>query len=169
MENNNIFAQWDNAIGDIESLQKDIQSAAENSGDYKEVPTGKYDVAIEKIELKASKTSKKPMVSVQMKILKGEYEGSFLFMNQTIDMNSDWRGLQIHTINEFLRSLIQECTNAPEVEFKTFVQYADLLLDIHEMIADDFEYEVTYSKSKKDYNVYKITAVYALEYDDIPF
>lgn len=161
---NNVYAQWDNAVS-MDDIQKDIQNAAQNngSGEFKEIPTGTYDVAIEKMELKATKNSNKPMVSIWMKILNGEYEGSFLFMNQVIDVNSEWRGVQIHNVNEMLRSLIKECKDAPEVEFKTFTQYANLIMDIHEMIADDFEYEVTYSKTKKDYDVYKITKVYALE------
>ena len=55
MENKNIFAQWDNAV-DLEGIQKDIQEAKENGGgNFKEVPHGKYEVSIEKMELKATK------------------------------------------------------------------------------------------------------------------
>ena len=70
MENKNIFAQWDNAV-DMDGLQKDIKEAAENGGgNFKEVPHGKYEVAIEKMELKATKpeSGSKPMVSIWMKI-----------------------------------------------------------------------------------------------------
>ena len=128
MENNkNIFAQWDNAV-DTEELQKDIQKAKEDGGgNYKEVPHGQYEVSIEKMELKATKNTNKPMVSVWFNIVSGEFKGQKIFMNQVIDPASEWRGMQIHTTNEFLRSLIQDCADAPVVEFKTFAQYANLL------------------------------------------
>ena len=157
---NNIFAQWDNAF-DTEGLQKDVKDAAENSGggNYKEVPHGKYEVAIEKMELKATKEKQKPMVSVWMKIVGDcEYKGSIIFMNQVIT-----EGFQIHIVNEFLRSLVKECTKVPVVEFKSYSQYANLLMDVHEAIADSFEYAVNYGQTKKGFDTFEITEVYALE------
>ena len=159
MENKNIFAQWDNAV-DMEGLQKDIQNAAENGGgDFKEVPHGKYEVAIEKMELKATKEKQNPMVSIWMKIVGDcDYKGSLIFMNQVIT-----QGFQIHIVNEFLRSLTQNCTEAPVIEFKSYAQYAELLMDIHELIADSFEYAVDYSQGKNKFDTFKITEVFALE------
>ena len=158
MENKNIFAQWDNA--DLEGLQKDIAEAAENGGgDFKEVPHGNYEVSIEKMELKATKEMKKPMVSIWMKIVsEGDYEGQMLFMNQVIT-----EGFQIHIVNEFLRSLVQKCADAPVVEFKSYSQYNNLLMDIHEAVAESFEYGVKYGKTKKGFDTFEITEVYALE------
>ena len=159
MENKNIYAQWDNVV-DVEGLQKDIHEAEQNSGggNYKEVPHGKYEVAIEKMELKASKTNNNPMVSIWMKICDGEYKGSLIFMNQVIV-----QGFQIHIVNEFLRSLIRECADAPTVEFKTYAQYAELLMDIHELIADSFEYALDYGVTKKGFDTFEITEIFALE------
>ena len=158
MENNNIFAKWDNAV-DLEQLQKDIQEAEKNGGgDYKEVPHGKYEVAIEKMELKATKESKKPMVSVWMKIVgDGEFKGSLIFMNQVIT-----ESFQIHIVNEFLRSLTKNCA-VPNIEFKSYSQYANLLMDIHEMIADSFEYALNYGVTKKGFDTFDIEEIYALE------
>ena len=155
----NIFAQWDNAV-DVEGLQKDIHEAEQNGGgNFKEVPHGKYEVAIEKMELRATKEEKKPLVSVWMKIVgESEYKGSMIFMNQVIT-----QGFQIHIVNEFLRSLIQDCTDAPVVEFKSYAQYANLLMDIHELIADSFEYAVDYGQTNKGFDTFKITEVFALE------
>jgi hypothetical protein len=163
MENKNIFAQWDKTVN-MESLQKDIAEAKENGkGDFKEVPHGKYEVSIEKMELKATKKTNKPMVSVWFNIVSGDYKGQKLFMNQVIDPNSEWRGMQIHNANEFLRSLLQDCADAPVVEFITFAQYANLLMDIHELIADSFEYALDYGQTKKGFDTFEITEVYALE------
>jgi hypothetical protein len=152
----NIFAQWDKAV-DIDGLKKDIQEAKENGkGDFKEVPHGQYEVSIEKMELKPTKKGD-PMVSVWMKICEGEFKDSLIFMNQVIT-----KGFQIHIVNEFLRSLIEECADAPEVEFKGYAQYAELLMDIHEVIAESFEYGVNYGENK-GFNTFEITDIFALE------
>ena len=160
MENKNIFAQWDNAV-DMDGLQKDIQEAAANGGgNFKEVPLGQYEVSIEKMELKATKKEKgsKPMVSVWFNIVDDEFKGQKIFMNQVIT-----EGFQIHIVNEFLRSLVQDCADAPVVEFKSYAQYANLLMDIHELVADSFEYGLDYGVTKKGFNTFDITDVYALE------
>ena len=155
---NNIFEQWDKAV-DVDGLQKDIAEAKENGGgNYKEVPPGQYEVSIEKMELKATKKNNDPMVSIWMKICDGEFKGSLIFMNQVIT-----QGFQIHIVNEFLRSLIQDCADAPDVEFKSYSQYSNLLMDIHELIAESFEYAVDYSQTKKGFDTFEITDVYALE------
>ena len=153
----NIFAQWDNAV-DMEGLQKDIQEAKENSGggNYKEVPHGKYEVSIEKMELKATKKGD-PMVSVWMKICEGDFKGSLIFMNQVIT-----QGFQIHIVNEFLRSITKECV-VPDIEFKSYSQYAGLLMDIHELISDQFEYGLNYGQTKKGFDTFEITDIFALE------
>lgn len=168
MENNkNLFDQWDNAF-DTEGLQKDIQEAAENGGNRKEIPHDKYEVAVEKMELTATKVDKtsdnpkkhkaRPMVSIWFKIVsEGEHKGSMIFYNQVVE-----EGFQIHIVNELVRSMVKNCV-APTVEFKNYNQYANMLMDIHEMIADSFEYALDYSVNKKGYDVYKIKEVYALE------
>ena len=135
-----IFSKIAKSI-DVEGLKKDIAEAdkgQQNSGDYREVLVGTYECKIEKMELKESSKGS-PMVSVWFRILKGDFENQLLFMNQVIT-----QGFQIHIVNEFLRSLIEECVDAPEVEFKSYSQYAGLLMDIHEQIAESFEYAVDY-------------------------
>ena len=144
----------------MEGLQKDIQEAKENSGggNYKEVPHGKYEVSIEKMELKATKQDKKPMVSIWMKIVGDcEFKGSLIFMNQVIT-----QGFQIHIVNEFLRSLTKDCA-VPDIEFKSYAQYANLLMDIHELISDQFEYGLNYGQTKKGFDTFEITDIFALE------
>lgn len=154
----NIFAQWDSKV-DTEGLQKDIHEAEQNGGgNFKEVPNGKYEVSIEKMELKATKEKKDPMVSIWMKICDGEFKGSLIFMNQVIT-----QGFQIHIVNEFLRSLVKDCADAPNVEFKSYAQYAELLMDIHEMVADSFEYCINYGKTKKGFDTFEVVKVFALE------
>ena len=159
----NIFEKWDNAV-DMDDLQKNIQEAAQNNGggDFKEVPHGTYEVSIEKMELKASKKGD-PMVSVWFNILKGEFKNSKIFMNQVIT-----QGFQIHIVNEFLRSITEGCV-VPDIEFKSYSEYADLIMDIHEIVAEDFEYSLEYGVTNKGFNTFDIKEVYGLEDDDLPF
>lgn len=155
-----MFAKWDEAI-DTEGLQKDIAEAAENSGsgDYKEVPHGNYEVAVQQMELKASKKGD-PMVSIWFKIVSGEYKNSLIFYNQVVT-----QGFQIHMVNEMLRNMCEEMTDAPVIEFKSYKQYGELLMDIHEAVADDFEYVLKYAANpkNKDFSTYEITEVFTLE------
>ena len=156
-----MFEQWDKNI-DVEGLQKDIEEAAKNtrSGEYKEVPHGNYEVAVEQMELKKSKKGD-PMVSIWFKIVSGEYKGSLLFYNQVIT-----QGFTIHKANGMLRKLCEEMVeDAPVVEFKSYKQYGQLIMDIFEGIADNFEYAIKYTENKKnkDFSDFEITEVFVLE------
>lgn len=153
-----IFEQWDNSV-DMEGLQNDIKEAAENggTGQYKEVPHGNYEVAVEQMELKASKKGD-PMVTIWFRIVDGDFKNSIIFYNQVIT-----QGFQIHIVNEMLRMMVGEMENAPVIEFKNYKQYAELLMDIFEEISDNFEFNLSYQKGKKDFSVYEIKDVYVLE------
>ena len=154
----NVFEQWD-AMVDIAGLQKDIAEAAANGGgDYKEVPMGKYEVKVEKLELTETKESHKPMVSVWFKVVAGDFEGGMIFMNQVIT-----EGFQIHIVNEFLRALTSAMENAPLIEFCSYSQYNNLLMDIFEVIDGNFEYALDYGQNKKGYNTFKIEEVFVFE------
>lgn len=156
----NMFDKWDKSI-DTEGLAKDVEEAAKNGANrtFKEVPVGTYEVAVQQMELKASSKGD-PMVSIWFKIVSdGEYKGSMLFMNQVIT-----QGFQVHIVNELLRALTEECSeDVPTIEFKTYKQYANLILDVHEAINDKFEYGLKYGKTKKGFNTFEITDVFVLE------
>lgn len=157
-----MFSKWDQAI-DTEGLAKDVEEAAKNpngGGNFKEVPHGNYEVAINQMELKASKKGD-PMVSIWFKIVSdGEYKGSLIFYNQVIT-----QGFQIHMVNELLRKMLEEAEDAPVVEFVTYKQYADLLMDVQECVTDNFEYGLKYAANSKnkDFSTYEITDVFVLE------
>lgn len=151
-ETNNIWDKFDKAI-DTTGLANDVKEAAENGTAYKEVPHGDYEVKIEKLELTASKAGD-PMVTVWFKILTGEYKGSRIFMNQVIT-----QGFQIHIINEFLRSLDTDI----EIEFVTYRQYGNLLMDVMEEIDGNLEYGLAYGEGKKGFSTYEITDVFEVE------
>jgi len=148
----NIWEKFDKAI-DVEGLQKDVQEAAKNGANFREVPHGEYEVKIEKLELVESKAGD-PMVTVWFKVLAGDYKGSMIFMNQVIT-----KGFQIHIMNEFLRSL----DSGYDVEFRSYSQYGQLLMDIHEAIDGELEYLLKYSEGKKVFSNYEIVDVYDVE------
>lgn len=145
------FSKFDSMV-DLDGLKHDIEEAKENGGgDYKEVPHGIYEVEIAKLELKESKKGD-PMVAVWFRILNGEFENAMLFMNQVIT-----KGFQIHIVNEFLRSL----NSGLDVDFETYTQYNDLLMDIMEAVDGTKEYALDYGENK-GYNTFKITEVFDL-------
>lgn len=151
-ENKNIWDEFDNAI-DTKALAADVKEVEENGVMYKEVPHGDYEVAIDKLELVKSKAGD-PMVSVWFKVLNGEFKGSRIFMNQVI------KGLfQIHIVNEFLRSLDTDI----DIEFVTYKQYGNLLMDVMEAIDGNLEYALSYKEGKKGFSTYTITEVFEVE------
>lgn len=117
-----IFEKFDKEF-DTEGLRADAEEVAKNGGgDFPEVPAGTYEVIMTECELKASKKGL-PMVSARFKILEGEYKNSLLFYNQVIH-----KGFGLHRNNEFFRSM----DLGLEIEFKSFKQYGELMLDCAE-------------------------------------
>lgn len=155
-----MFSKWDEAI-DTEGLQHDIEEAAKGngSGDYEAVPHGNYEVSINNMELKASKKGD-PMVTIWFKIVEGSHKGSMIFFNQVIT-----KGFQVHIVNELLKKMVEEMDDAPVIEFKTYKQYGQLIMDIFEAVADNFEYALKYAANSKnkDFSTYEITEVFVLE------
>lgn len=147
------FSKFDKSM-DLEGLKKDIAAANESDSNFKEVPHDDYEVEIVKLELTESKKHD-PMVSCWMKILEGEYKGSMIFMNQVVT-----QGFQVHIVNNFLRSLVDGMNI--DVQFVSYSQYAELLLDISEAIEDKREYLITYGE-RKGFNTFEIQKAYDLE------
>ena len=145
----NVWEKFDKAI-DTKALKEDALAAQENNQEYREVPKGHYEIKIEKLELVESKSGK-PMMACWMKILSGEYKGQLIFYNQVIHV-----GFGIHKATEFLRSL----ETGIEVQFDSYQQFHDLLLDVHEAIDGNFEYEVDYGEDKKGFGTYVIKEIF---------
>lgn len=134
---------------DIENLKKDTEEAATKEFDGADVPFGKYEVKITKLELVKSKKGD-PMISVWFEIINGSNKGRLIFMNQVVT-----QGFQIHTANEFLRSLQTD----ELIEFKGYAAYNITILNVYEKIINN-EYELDYNENKKGYKTFKITQMY---------
>lgn len=148
-----IFDKWNKEI-DGEALKKDVEEAAEGRTEYKEVPTGTYEVKVEKMELKECNSDKhkgEPMVSIWFKVLNGEYKDGIIFMNNLLV-----QGFQIHIVNELLRSLDTDV----DVEFDgNYEHYNNTILDVFEG-TQNLEYVLNYGTSKKGYPTFKIEDVF---------
>ena len=154
------FAKFDSMV-DLDGLKADIAAASSGNEmcERKEVPHGTYEVAIEKLELTTTKTSGKPMLSVWFRVLsEGEYNNQMIFMNQVVT-----QGFQIHIADEFLKSLVADAPDAPEVTFESYSQYAQLIMDVAEFIDGKFEYALDYGENAKGYDTFEITEVFELE------
>lgn len=153
------FSKFDKMV-DIDGLKKDIADAEANGSgaDFKDVPHGSYEVAIDKLELTETKKTGKPMASCWMKIVSdGEFKGQRIFMNQVIT-----QGFQIHIMNDFLRSLLPDGLGVG-VEFTGYAEYNELLLDIAEFVSGKYEYGLEYGENNKGFDTFKITDIFELD------
>ena len=145
------FSKFDKAV-DLDRLKKDVEGAKENTGSFKEVPVGKYEVSVDKMELSESKKGD-PMVSIWFKIISGEYKNSRLFFNQVIT-----QGFQIHIVNELLRDM----DTGLDIDFESYSQYGQLLLDVHEAVDGQLEFAIEYGENK-GFKTFEITDVFEVE------
>lgn len=153
-----LFDKWDKEI-DTEGLQKDVEEAAKNGGNFKEVPPDTYEVCVNKMELVASKKGD-PKVSIWFKIVAGEFKNSRIFYNQVVQ-----NGTGIHFNNELLRSMDLDCVHAIEDNggklFKTYKQYAALLMDAAEEIdTNKLTFQLEYGEGKNGFHTYNISDVF---------
>lgn len=141
----NIWEKFDKEID--KDIQKKIEEA-ENS-EYVEVPLGDYEVKVDNMELKISKNGN-PMVSIWFKIVAGEFKNNLLFMNQVIN-----QPFQIGLANKILRALAPN----KQVEFQSYTQYANLILDVFEEIDGKYEYALKYGE-KKGFSTFKVLDIF---------
>lgn len=137
-------------------LNKEIEELKD--GDFPEIPLGKYEVSIDKMELKPTKKDGAPMLAVQFTILEGQYKKSKIFMNSVVikgDKNDKYR---VHTANTFLRSL----GSGIKVSFEGVAEYEALIDEIFNDI-DGLEYLLDYDENKSGYKTFKILEIFDKE------
>lgn len=152
---------------DSAALGQDVAAVQNNTPERKEIPNGKYEVAITKLELTKSKTSGQPMLTCWFKIVAGDLKGQMIFMHQVINTNNvKARGIQLHKCNEFLRSI-----STKEISFESFARYGRLIMDVMTEIENNYEFQLNYSKDKNGYETFKIEKIFNLNVSDdsVPF
>ena len=132
------FEKFDSMINEAE-LSKQLEEAKNNAPKSdKEVPAGNYIVKIEKMELGATKDGR-PMFKVQCRILEGEFKKWCVFMNRVL-----YGTKNDATMISSVIGWLQKLEPSMAVEFKNYSQFADLVLDIFEEVADAVELDVAY-------------------------
>ena len=132
------FTKFDSMINEAE-LSKQLEEAKNNAPQTnKEVPAGNYTVKVEKMEVGATKDGR-PMFKVQCRILEGEFKKWCVFMNRVLYGTKN-DATMISSVIGWLQKLEPSMT----VEFKNYSQFADLVLDIFEEVADAVELDVAY-------------------------
>ena len=146
-----IFDKFNKSV-DLEGMKKDVKEVEENGGGgFEDVPFAKYEVAVDKMEVKATKNGDKLMLSIVFKVVDGSYKGRLIFYNQVI-----MSGFGIHNASEMLRSL-KPCF---EIIFEDYKQYAELVSMVQDAVKDNFEYLLDYNENNKKFKTYSIVEVY---------
>ena len=142
---------------ELAASQKEIKENASSSGDFPEIPAGKYEVKVESIEAKKSSKGN-PMVSIQFRILTGKYEKSCLFYNGVF--HEDWMR---HRVCKLLSDLIADGDRTAEINLILKGSLADaneFCMDVAESISGTLEYLLKYGQDKKGYNTFALAEVY---------
>lgn len=157
-----IFEKYASQIdGDaLKASQKEIQDNS-NGGNREEVPVGKYEVKVEKLECKKAKTSGNLMVSIWFRITAGKYEKNIIFYNGVF--HEDWMR---HRVAKILSDLLDDGDRTAEINLilksNNMQMINDFCMDIHESIDGNLEYLLDYGMSK-GYNTYAIEEVFDAE------
>ena len=154
------FDEFDKKLN-AEQFQKDLAEAkaAANDTDYPEIPKGDYDVKIERMEIKLTKTNPAPMFSVMLRIQDGQFKNACLFFNRKIANNkvSDkWNDAKaVQTVISWVDKLQTETIP----EFISYTQFAQCIADIFDEWSEyDLTMKVTYDPDK--FNPVSIKEIY---------
>lgn len=157
-----IFDKYASKINadDLKASQQEIQTNA-SGGDFPEIPVGKYEVKVDKMECKKSKSSGNLMVSIWFKILKGKFANSIIFYNGVFH-----KDFPRHQTAKFLSDLLDDGDRTAEINLilksNDMATINDFCMDIHESIDGRLEYLLDYGQSK-GYNTYTIVEVFDVE------
>lgn len=157
-----IFEKYASKINqeELAKSQKEIQDNANGGGQREEVPVGKYEVKVDKLECKKSSKGN-PMVSIWFRILEGKFEKSVIFYNGVF--MEDWMR---HRVAKILSDILDDGDRTAEINLilksANIEEINDFCMDIHEAVDGKFEYLLDYGQSK-GYQTYKIEEVFDAE------
>lgn len=153
------WEQFDKSID--KNLINDIKNTASSSGDFEELPLGKYEVEISSMELKESKKGY-PMVATCFRVVDGKFTNRLIFKNSVVYMGDENDKYRMNNELNFLKSLGTDKT----VVFDGFVNFEKLVNEIFTEIQNNkLEYllEITERKGFRNYAIKEIFE------EDIPF
>lgn len=134
------FSAFDKQV-DLNQLKSDAEEIVKNggTGDYPEIEAGTYICKVDKLELGATKDNR-PMLKAQFRIVEDPHKNCCLFMNRVLYGTKNDANMIASAVG-WLKSL--EPSEDIMVEFESYSQFNELVLDIAEDVAD-LEYEVEY-------------------------
>ena len=155
----NIFDKYRSKINqeELAASQEEIKANANGGGQREEVPVGKYEVKVDRLECKLSKKGN-AMISIWFRILTGKFEKSVIFYNGVF--GEDWMR---HRVAKMLADLVDG--DMTEAEINLILKSGNVqdinnfCMDIHEAIDGKYEYLLDYGMNK-GYNTYAIDEVY---------
>lgn len=149
------FSKFNEQV-DLKNLNKEKEEIKKNggTGDYPDIEAGTYHGKFEKLEVKETKDGR-PMLSAMFRITEGERKKSCLFMNRVLYGTKNDANM-IASAEGWLDSL-EPSDEIGAVIFEDYDQFADLVLDIAEDIAE-LEYDVDYDPNA--FNSISIEEVY---------
>jgi hypothetical protein len=154
-----IFEKYASKINqeELAASQQEIQENASNGGQREEVPVGKYEVKVDKLECKKSKAGNL-MVSIWFRILSGKFEKSVIFYNGVF--HEDWMR---HRVAKILSDLLDDGDRQAEINLilksGNLDEINNFCMDIHESVEGRLEYLLDYGQNK-GYQTYTIAEVY---------
>ena len=159
------MSNWQNFDLKIDNnLLNDIANASTNSGEFEELPLGRYEVKINSMELTQSKKGD-PMTKTIFEVVQGQYKGRYIFKNSVIykgDRNDAWR---LKQEIDFINSL-QPSNQVNFYSFSDFEkQVSDAFADVN---SRKLEYLIEI-KEKNNFRIYSVVEVYRPRGDDTPF
>ena len=159
------MSNWQNFDLKIDNnLLNDIANASSNSGEFEELPLGRYEVKINSMELTQSKKGD-PMTKTIFEVVQGQYKGRYIFKNSVIykgDRNDAWR---LKQEIEFINSLQPR----NQVNFYSFSDFEKQISNaFYDINSRKLEYLVEI-KEKNNFRTYSVVEVYRPRSDDTPF
>jgi hypothetical protein len=154
-----IFEKYASKINqeELAKSQQEIKDNANGGGQREEVPVGKYEVKVDKLECKKSKAGNL-MISIWFRILTGKFEKSVIFYNGVF--HEDWMR---HRVAKMLSDILDDGDHQAEINLilksGNMDDINNFCMDIHESVEGRLEYLLDYGQSK-GYQTYKIEEVY---------
>ena len=159
------MSNWQNFDLKIDNnLLNDIANASANSGDFEELPLGRYEVKINSMELTQSKKGD-PMTKTILEVVQGQYKGRYIFKNSVIykgDRNDAWR----------LKQEIDFINSLQPLDKVNFYSFSDFEKQISNAFADINSRKLEYLieiKEKNNFRTYSVIEVYRPRSYDTPF
>lgn len=159
------MSNWQNFDLKIDNnLLNDIANASTNSGEFEELPLGRYEVKINSMELTQSKKGD-PMTKTIFEVVQGQYKGRYIFKNSVIykgDRNDAWR----------LKQEIDFINSLQPRDQVNFYSFSDFEKQVSNAFADVNSRKLEYLveiKEKNNFRTYSVVEVYRPRADDTPF